>query len=219
MMSRRRFAFAAVSLLIAMSVDHSATAEIRCQNPSFAYDLNTFRPAAVVGDHGARAYFHDLGPKCPTGECRRKSYLIPGDRVLVGAVSDDWACAAFTGGKKPVIGWLRKDQLFIGQAPGPMPLDAWSGQWTAWYNSLDIAVGADQTLAISGTAIWGDGPAPRTGEVNGSTTPSDNRALVKDGSCQVRLTLVDQWLVADDNSECGGMNVTFTGIYRREVKQ
>lgn len=137
----------------------------------------------------------------------------------MGAVTDDWACAAFTGGKKPVIGWLRKNQIAIGQTPGPMPLDAWAGEWTAWDNSLDIAVAADQTLTVSGIAIWGDGPAPRTGEVNGSTTPSDNGALVKDGSCQVKLTLVDQWLVADDNGECGGMNVTFTGVYRREGKQ
>ncbi len=39
-----------------------ALAEIRCQNPSIAHDLDTFRPAVVVGDQGARAYFGRVPP-------------------------------------------------------------------------------------------------------------------------------------------------------------
>ncbi len=32
--------------------------------------------------------------------------------------------------------------------------------------------------------------------------------------CTVTATLVDKWLVVADDRQCGGMNVSFDGIYR-----
>lgn len=34
--------------------------------------------------------------------------------------------------------------------------------------------------------------------------------------CKVWLRRLGPWLVVDDNLACGGMNVTFRGVYRRQ---
>jgi len=34
--------------------------------------------------------------------------------------------------------------------------------------------------------------------------------------CLVRMQRVDAWLLVEDNMQCGGSMVTFTGLYRRE---
>ena len=40
-----------------------------------------------------------------------------------------------------------------------------------------------------------------------------------DDICKMTLRLVGEYLIADDNGECGGMNVTFDGVYRRKKKR
>ncbi len=35
------------------------------------------------------------------------------------------------------------------------------------------------------------------------------------GDCRLRLTLLPPYLLSEDNHACGGMNVTFTNLYRR----
>ena len=35
------------------------------------------------------------------------------------------------------------------------------------------------------------------------------------GDCRIRLRLLPPFLLAEDNMNCGGMNVSFTTVYRR----
>jgi hypothetical protein len=37
-----------------------------------------------------------------------------------------------------------------------------------------------------------------------------------DGDCQVRMQRVGEFLAVEDNGQCGGVMVTFTGLYRRQ---
>ena len=37
-----------------------------------------------------------------------------------------------------------------------------------------------------------------------------------EGSCLVRMQRVEAWLLVEDNMQCGGSMVTFTGLYRRD---
>jgi hypothetical protein len=37
-----------------------------------------------------------------------------------------------------------------------------------------------------------------------------------DGQCMVRMQRVGIWLLVEDNQQCGGSKVTFTGLYRRD---
>jgi hypothetical protein len=38
----------------------------------------------------------------------------------------------------------------------------------------------------------------------------------EDGQCMVRMQRVGMWLLVEDNQQCGGSMVTFTGLYRRD---
>lgn len=53
------------------------------------------------------------------------------------------------------------------------------------------------------------------------TPKNDTVAFADDGTnygegCRVRLQRIGPWLLAVDNSGCGGAGVTFTGLYRRK---
>jgi hypothetical protein len=39
---------------------------------------------------------------------------------------------------------------------------------------------------------------------------------LEDDICKITLRLVGDFLVADDNGDCGGVNVTFDGVYRKK---
>lgn len=215
-----RWLVPAVSLIASATSAGTVMAEQRCEPWHFETEATEpFRPAQVVGQHGTRAYFHDTGKNCPSDACRRKAYVIPGDRLLISAVKDGWACAFFGGTKGDIVGWVRTEQLTMTATKPPTP-ESWFGRWRSGRNSFTIQSSAiSDSLSVAGIALWGAGPAPRTGRVEGSSPPTGNQLVVKDGTCQVRLTLVDEWLIADDNNECGGLNVTFTGVYRREDRQ
>ena len=45
-------------------------------------------------------------------------------------------------------------------------------------------------------------------------TPPFEKA--EEGQCLVRLQRVGVWLLVEDNMQCGGSMVTFTGLYRRD---
>ncbi len=36
--------------------------------------------------------------------------------------------------------------------------------------------------------------------------------------CKVAFVLLDKYLVATDNNQCGGVNVSFSGVYSRSNK-
>ncbi|MFZ2280832.1 MAG: hypothetical protein WAW39_23735 [Prosthecobacter sp.] len=195
-----------------------AMAEQRCDASLFGKGpLTQFHPATVSGEKGTRAYFHDSGNDCPSSEnCRRKAYVIAGDRLLVGTEADKWACAYFSGEKGSVTGWVRKGQLNFSQPNSHPNLASWLGDWKLGRNSFSVQHGEKPgSLTVDGIALWGEGPAPHTGSVEASAVPARNQVIIKDGPCQITLTLVDEWLIAADNHECGGMNVTFDGVYNR----
>lgn len=210
-----RWRTAIFSSLVAAVLPEIVLAEPQCDANQFAAASTTFQRALVIGEKGERANFYDGGTDCPSEACRRKAYVIAGDQVLVAGTSPDWACAAFVGAKGAVTGWLAKRQLTL-VATNPNPsLSAWTGKWKDGRNNLTIQPQIGGIVSVDGLALWGSGPAPHTGEVQGKAVPAGIHASVKDGLCQVALTLADDWLVAMDNNQCGGLNVTFTGIYRR----
>ncbi|ARJ67425.1 hypothetical protein WV31_18015 [Magnetospirillum sp. ME-1] len=209
----------ATALLMIGGFSNLALAEQRCESYFFeASPGDQFRSATVIGKESSRIYFHDRGEMCPAEGCRRDTYLVPGDRLLTNQTNDDWVCVYFKDvGKAPVIGWLPKKQLNI-VTPNPHPdLDAWLGNWANDRSRLHIGLGPKSgTVAVYGTAHWGDGPAPHTGSVEGTAMPLGNQIRIEDGACKINLSLVGEWLIAADNSRCGGLNVTFTSVYGKD---
>ena len=197
-----------------------------CRNGVFARDSEAFGLARVKGEKGARVYFYGEEEGCPgpAAKCRQKSYLIPGDEVITSRTFGDWVCAWYQPARgTETVGWLAADRL----APVPTvehaPLASWLGTWTFYDDSLRVSRGRRvDVLSVSGDATWqGVNPGNvHVGELSGQGTPVDNVLQLGEDpeDCQATLRLVGPYLVVSDNKQCGGVNVTFDGVYRRKKK-
>jgi hypothetical protein len=133
------------------------------------------------------------------------------------------------------LAWLPLAALEPVAAPAP----SWSGEWVGESQLLDIAPQGEGRLKIKGNAVYArDAEAVEMGGVNvgeidglyfrdgdRAEGASDEETIRRprpadeaDDSivCVLRMRLVGGYLLARDNQRCGGMNVTFSGIYRRD---
>jgi hypothetical protein len=149
------------------------------------------------------------------------SLVLPvGDPILVYKTEGPWTCGYHQGkdGDGPV--WVQaKDLRPVPADPHP-PLKAWLGTWSGGEDRVSIKLaGASGQLTLKGSATWhGQGDVVHDGEFEGVATPYGNRLHFEESgadSCTVDLTLVGRYVIAEDNSECGGMNVRFGGIWKR----
>lgn len=175
------------------------------------------------------------------GACQSKAFVIPGDVVLISQVFDASACAVFVNAKgQTTTGLLPNDRL---EAPTPRTrTDAavLVGTWKRTEATISVKrQGSDGTLTFSGDATYGafdKGRVARgavnSGEFSFSLKPASNRLDVSltsaaDGvvpvprdkgdptDCAIAMIGLGPYLVVEDNLNCGGANVSFTGIYRR----
>lgn len=184
-----------------------------------------FHIAKVVGKDTARAYFFydPLRKGCPNvslEKCKEKSYLIPGDQLVVANTYGDFICGWYSPTKgSSTVGWLLSSDLEI-TAPDAAPSpDKWAGAWSAYSGSHSITIKNETTgsLRMHGEASWtGITGSVHTGNFNGSTKPQGNQVTLDDDMCKVYLILLGDYLVANDNSYCGGANVRFNGVYKRK---
>ena len=223
----------------ALCVGASASGEPATQPCHPIWDLLVDTPAHLLAVRAGvqRAYFVADGPGCPaaTARCRSRSYLVSGDRVLATHEAGAYACAAFLNGpssQSVTEGWLPR-ALLVQASSSPSPRAAWLGDWSTatWGNEqeLDIHAATGGALAITGIATWGgDDPARvASGGVNVGTFTArfvaDERDVVLTPSdtpgCSVRLWLFRHVLAAEDNGQCGGLNVTFSGFYTRTPRR
>jgi hypothetical protein len=176
--------------------------------------------------------------------CAMGAFVIGGDAVVVSTTSGDYACVTFTGRPPKAVvtsGFLPRTQL---GAPAPQaPLNvasAWSGAWQSGdEQTITIKPKPDGRIALHGEATWGahDPERVKRGGVNvgdieveasiadgvvgfamdddGTTKPFDFKPGDNNEICRIKLWRLGPYLVVEDNVRCGGMNVTFTGVYRR----
>ncbi len=186
-----------------------------CRNGLFADDQNEMRPARIAGD-GPVSLYQDSTPGCPQkgAACKQADGPAPGTEVLVSKVHNGFACVWQS---TDAVGWVpaARVDLSVPFDRNP-PLAAWAGDWKYFDNHLQIALTPDgRRLHIGGDAFWHGLNSTHDGSVEGEAVPSGNHLSFQSpqGDCKVRLTLVNHSLAASDNRACGGMNVTFTGIY------
>ena len=181
---------------------------------------------------GMRAVFYrDDGDGCPaaTARCQRRAYIVAGDPVLLGAVQGSLVKAAYSNAEgRPTEGWILRSMV----EPVPAPrstLSAWRGHWRYDDADIDITPGKRPgRLKASGNAEWGGHDPERVkmggvhvGEFDGEAVLVGDRIIFSDsessdvGGCRVSLRLIGPYLVAADNNQCGGLNVSFSGFYRR----
>jgi hypothetical protein len=164
---------------------------------------------------------------CPaaTEACRKQSYLVTGDIVLVGNTRGEFSCISYQAplAKKPnwTSGWLPSAAL---TRVAPMPASKASDWIGAWGPNARITIrnGGGGKLRIE---------AVRVIEMpSGNTHNGTFRVLVKpesstltftdEGSygegCRVRMQRIGSWLLVEDNGGCGGSGVSFLGLYHRK---
>ncbi len=199
--------------------------------------------AASVRSAMARTYFVKddvMAHGCPNdgAACKDKAYLTTGDVVLTGAARGKFTCIGFAAAKGvATIGWFPTKALVPLSPPDQHPMD-WNGHWVATEQDIRIAPDKGDALSVKGDATWGMGDPARlarggvhTGEVAGISRPvdgmlaftmgDDGKTLPYDAgdefTCRVRMIRHGPYLVVNDNNACGGVNVSFSGFYRRKV--
>lgn len=195
-----------------------------CRNGAFAREAGELRTARVTGKKNERAHFYgeDEGCPGPAAKCRQKAYVIPGDEVVVSRAFGDWLCAWHQPARGPeTVGWLAAGRLAVAE-PAAAPLASWLGEWEFYDNALRLSRAQTAgALRVEGDATWvGANPGNvHVGEVEGEAAPAGGVLRVggdDEQDCRLTLRLVGAYLVASDNKRCGGLNVTFDGVYRRK---
>ena len=107
-------------------------------------------------------------------------------------------------------------------------IGAWTGEYERYLNGKTdhstpaniILLGLkDNRIYIYGYALGTySSQGTHTGDIDGFANATDGHASfsIQNGSCNVKITLKRPNLVVEDNRQCGGMNVTFTGQYKRK---
>ncbi|MEM7738713.1 MAG: hypothetical protein AAF267_23330 [Deinococcota bacterium] len=178
----------------------------------------------------ARSYFYGdettAGQAgCPTAggtACQLSSYVIKDDIVVLNSKTyGEFSCVRYTASaEQSTTGWLKTVSLEptrVASTQVPPTPDAWQGTWLTYDNTLVISQSAlDRGFIVEGEAYWYGLNTIHTGEVVSRADPFENQLILFDAyDCQLTLTLLQDYLIAQDNKRCGGMNVTFDGIYTR----
>jgi hypothetical protein len=181
---------------------------------------------------GPNRYFHagDEREGCPalTAACRRKGYVVAGDRLVAWEAKGPLTRVTYLapGADRPSEGWVESAALRRVALTPPKAAD-WLGGWSGWESEIDITRGTRPgTFHLGGNATWGshDPDRVKRGGVNFGMfsadlpEPKGNALALADSEepdCRIALKLLGPYLVASDNGRCGGMNVSFGGVYRR----
>jgi hypothetical protein len=214
-----RFRLSLLPLLIASPAAAAATNDQLCRNGLFAVQNPDFGLGKVIA--GKRVFFVDDGERCPSTapKCRLKSYLVPGDQVVIGRTRGQYLCTYYP--KKGIAGWIDASRIRRLAVRSNPPPSAWLGRWSDFGNPAVRFYRRNGILIAYGTAAWPSFNPPRdvvpggphVGNLSEPVRTSGNRAYASE--CEVTFTLLGDFLVvADPKMQCGGANVSFSGVYR-----
>lgn len=144
--------------------------------------------------------------------------------MITGPTVGSYVCALFRSKTSESAGFLLWGEVALKRPIAALPQRAWIGTW--WDGADEITLRtAGSALRVTGSAIWPSAAAspeslsPHVGEVSGTARPRSNAVVFAGKSvddCRVSLILLPPYLLARDNRQCGGMNVSFTGVYRKD---
>ena len=182
-----------------------------CRNGAFATDQNNLRLVRVLRttgllmDSGQKKGCPQAGASCALGG----SHADASEQLLVNSELPGFFCAYRP--KDGDGGWVAKSDVTL-VSPQPSrnpPLSAWIGRWRDGDNWIRIARKGG-SLRLTGRATWA---RQNFGDFEGTAAPVADKLETKDDICTVSMTLLGDFLVVNDNGQCGGMNVHFTGVY------
>jgi hypothetical protein len=181
---------------------------------------------------------------CPADvdKCRRNSYIVAGDVVLAWSRWGDTLCVMYTSAKgKTTVGRLWASAMDFHGGGRTLTVDDWVGAWDNEGSDASLTIRRLDAMRVevSGSATWGGNDPERVanggvhvGEIGpvrlrltghalhfvGSTTDglgNSPPAVPGEYDCVVDMKWNEGSLTVNDNLQCGGMNVTFSGTYHR----
>lgn len=183
-------------------------------------------------DKKQRLYFHQLNQECSEGICPSKAYIVSGDTALsIPSLDVDWACSLYVSQRgKATLGWLAKSSLHK-KAKAKVQSSLLQGQWlyndANRQNSLEVQNLTKQELKLEATLLWfANQEALKSGAVHDGNFSTKIPAKLEiwkyqgEGSlpsstCEVEGHWIYPYLLVQDNGNCGALNVTARGIYRK----
>ncbi len=174
-------------------------------------------------DTNEKVYFFSRKISCAQGSScpsRMKAYLVDGDVVFGGPADKNFRCVYYGTAKATLAaGFVATANLVPFVESEDLTQDFLVGTWTNDGNPKIViaAVGKDQVSA-QGEAWWPGRGVPPYHESGFSAVASwaGQEITFRDGddaySCRVDLLRRGPYLVAQDNNNCGGNNVRFSGI-------
>lgn len=194
-----------------------------CRNGLFPKDSENFRLAKATGRSGEKVFFYgDDKDDCPGEKCKTSSYIIPGDQIIISKVYGDYACSWYQPRRgSETVGWIAIGKLSIDESQPTISVRDWLGNWSFNDSSIEISNGPTQgKLKITGNAFWrGMGDNIHIGELDDKAGPvGDKMNFGGDGEydCRVNMQRLGGFLIVSDNLNCGGLNVSFNGVYQRK---
>jgi len=186
------------------------------QPPASACDFDGFDMNAKLAEVSkpTTAYYNCTGKKCLSMS------LKASDSVVISRSEGDWTCGYLSSNKGSAQGWVRSQDIRVTQAERNPSLGAWIGTWAQGENRITLEhTKAPGALSLDGQAFWHGGrDNVHEGSIAGEVSPTGNRVHYEEGSvesCTVDLALIGNYILANDNNRCGGMNVRFWGVWRR----
>lgn len=199
---------------------------------------DTLAVARVAKSKGRVHFFNGAASRknCPrlSAECRTTTYLVGGDVVLTSTRRDGFVCATFANAQgRDTSGWMPVDALEPVSAESVAVPGGWAGEWKRIEAQINIKPASGGAIAIDGSATWGANDpgrvkrgTVRSGVVSAVARPAGDSVFFTEGNarsfesagketCAVRMRRIAQYLLVEDNDACGGINVSFSGIYVR----
>ncbi len=223
-------AMSAAFIIMAASVGatHAKDAPI-CNSIADDGDLSDVALGTITAGkvHFLANDYDKAGCPSPDPVCRRKAYVRKEDRIVfdTDVESGGYVCATFVDERgNETTGWLPSESV-----RAETPELRWVGRWTR-YGSAEIEIKRtkDGRADVSGSATWGSGAATHEGSIDGTIDPAQSiQGFANDGEkqvsyeaagqydCAVKLSQLGRYLFVADNHNCGGANVSFSGVYIR----
>ena len=218
--------FITLTIATSASAQMSGNPDNWCREGLFTRETKDFGVGFVKV---AKTSFHDdQKTNCPTAAgCKTTSYVVKGDTIITNKKYGAFTCGWFTSAKGGVkVGWLRAADLEFPQMLHDASERVWIGEWNYASNTISFTSNKlSGFLNVNGTAIWkGLGDNVHVGELDGRFPYKDGVLEYSDGDsefdCKATMQLaVERFLIVADNGNCGGANVTFSGIYRKVRKK
>lgn len=189
-----------------------------CRNGAFPTEWTEHRAMHVAPGVREVALRRDYGHECP-GEgdaigpaCDEGARLHAGDPVIAGRTLGDLTCVWFEGPQHEHVGYVPTASLRLDEE------DEWLGTWEDGDQLLTIMRDPQGHWQVSGEAYW-YGPVVNgervvhVGGIEATASFAGRRLITDDGWCRVAMRRVGKALLVHDNRQCGGHNVSFSGVY------